>query len=224
MTVVKKFEKPVKPAALGAILAGSSPATIPLENSIELDGLLTEIAKTTELFGSELDVALVEPVHVALPLSRRDAADARTWHWLCAEAVPTFVWRRWAKGEMPKPPQLEDALSNSLRRRYLGSSTLNGVSRNTLARLWWLGETLGSDGNYDLARKAVAVQDKFQAVFERTFGLYPPAAKAFVERFDSLGETEVRDRAKWLQQCGSTTLIESLTADEIGAIIDAYGN
>ena len=39
---------------------------------------------------------MVEAIHKGLAgLTRSEAADMRTWHWLCAVAFPELVIRRW---------------------------------------------------------------------------------------------------------------------------------
>jgi hypothetical protein len=151
-------------------------------------------------------------------LPAADAADMRVWHWLTAEQFPAFVWRRWRSAGTPNENELETALSSSMVRRFAGSSTLAGVSRNTFARLWWTAQAL--DGDYELARFALSKQDMFQAVFERQFGLYPPAARAALERFRGLSEVDVREAAKWLNFAASTTLLEALDQGDIDEVLD----
>ena len=92
------------------------------------------------------------------------------------------------------------------------------MSRNTFARLWWTAEQLG--GDYDLARLALSRQDMFQAIFERIFGLYQPAARAALSRFPPASEDAVRTAARWLNYVGSTTVLELLNEAEIGLILD----
>ena len=102
--------------------------------------------------------------------------------------------------------------------RFLGAGTLRGTSRNALARLWWCAESLssGQDG-YRLARQALARQDLFQAIFERQFGLYPPAVRACLRRFGNSGvsEREWRDGTRRLNHYLTTIVLEALSEDEI---------
>jgi hypothetical protein len=169
--------------------------------------------------GSSLDTALVEPVHRALAgLTHAEAADMRVWHWLCSVAFPDLVWRRWRQGGSPSEQDLAAALTDSMVRRFAGTPTLVGVSRNTLARLWWTAEHL--DADYELARRALARQDAFQAIFERLFGLHLPAARAAIRNFEGREEAEVRRAARWLNYAAATAVLEALSEDEIAAILD----
>ena len=104
--------------------------------------------------------------------------------------------------------------------RFLGSQTsVAGVARNTLARLWWLAESLE---DYDQARLAVKNQDIYVNIFERGFGLVTPAAEAALSRFQQpqVREDDWRDASKWLQQRIPATVIESLDEREISEILD----
>lgn len=117
------------------------------------------------------------------------AVDMRFWHWLCIEPFSQFVWFRWL-GSVPEDPGL--VLTPALSERFLGTASLRGVSRNALARLYWAARTLReSDDDYSLVDRALANQDFFQAIFERSLGLYRPAATACLK---VLGESsEERD-------------------------------
>ncbi len=165
-----------------------------------------------------LDGRLVEPLHQAmLDLPHRVATDMRFWHWLCISALQEVVWHRWY-GDTSDSPADALAKSDTLSERFLGSSTLHGVSRNSLARLWWCAETLYSEQDgYDLARQALARQDLFQAVFERQFGLYPPAARACLRRFGNgnVSEREWRDGTRRLNHYLTTIVLESLSEEDI---------
>ena len=143
----------------------------------------------------------------------------RAWHHIATREFPALVWRRWT-GATPLPGTLKDAMTTSLSKRFLGHSSLNGVSRNTFARLWWTAHHMRDGEDYDLARQALSNQDMFQAIFERFFGIYPAAAHACLDRFEPHGEAERRRAARWLQQCLSTTVLEALTEHEIEQIVD----
>lgn len=216
-----RLYKPLDLDHLQAVLEGAAWSVEPLASSVPLDPLREAVASLdASRRGTEIDRALVEPCHRALSaLSRRDAADMRIWHYLTVKECPDLVWRRW-KGEAPQPEDVGAALGTAMSRRFLGRNSLNGISRNTLARLWWTGEQLHDGDNYDLARTALSNQDMFQAIFERFFGIYPAAAKACLARFPDRREEEHRKAARWLQQCLSTTVLEALSEDEVGAILD----
>jgi hypothetical protein len=119
----------------------------------------------------------------------------------------------------------EAALTPSLRGRFLGPPTLNGVSRNTFARLWWCVEALYSgDDKYKLVNAVLQKQDLFQAVFERRFGLHAPTAKQFIRKFGLARELEWRTAARRLDYRFRTILLEALDQTEIAKLIDAAAN
>jgi Family of unknown function (DUF6339) len=217
MDRVQRFAKPLDFDHLEEMLGGARWPTEPLPTEIDINPAGEAISSLdSTLKASAIDAALVEPLHRALPLTRREAADPRVWQWLCVKAFPGLVWRRWSEGA-PLPEMLKEALTPALGTRFLARSSLNGISRNTLARLWWAAEQLD---DYELARKALFRQDLFQNVFERFFGIYPAAARACLDRFDGRSEDEIRAASRWLQQCASTTVLEGLEESEVAAILD----
>lgn len=127
------------------------------------------------------DRRMVAPVHIALSnLSEREAADMRLWHRLCTHEFAEFVWLRW-HGMVPADPANTLETHGSLQAHFLGRQSLVGVSRNALARLWWVGHALRDvTGGYELAEKAIGNQDLFVSVFERRLGLCTPVARAVI--------------------------------------------
>jgi hypothetical protein len=220
MDYVQRTREPLTPPRLLEVLRGASPVNDRLPANIPLSPVAEAVNSVVGMFqGSDIDRELVEPFHRALKdLSRAEAADMRVWHWLCAVAFPDAVWKRWRTAGPPNSSELETILTDSLARRFLGSPSLVGVSRNTFARLWWTAEHL--DGDYDLARRALARQDMFQAIFERLFGLYPPAARAAIRKFDGRAEDDIRRAARWLNYSAATAVLEVLDESAIEQILD----
>ena len=220
MAALLRVRDALSPSRLPEVLRGEAPATERLASEIALEPLREAIGSLAgDVAGSAIDGALVQPVHEALlGLKRADAADMRVWHWLCAVEFSDLVWRRWRGTAAPQEHELDVALTDSLVRRFLGAPTLAGVSRNTLARLWWTAEHLG--GDYELARRALKRQDMHQAIFDRLFGLHPPAVRAAIRAFDGRSEDEIRRAAKWLNYAGATAVLEAMTQEDIEAIID----
>ncbi len=216
MEKIQRFAKTLDFDHLEEVLSGGRWPSEPVPGDIPLDPVRDAVTSVENLGGSSIDAPLLQPLHASLPLSRRAAADPRVWQWLCVREFPDLVWRRWGAGP-PLPEMLRDSLTSSMGPRFLARSSLNGVSRNTLARLWWTAEELD---DYDVARRALSSQDMFQNIFERFFGLYPAAARACLDRFEGRSEAEIRAASRWLQQCASTTLLEGLSESEIGAILD----
>lgn len=159
------------------------------------------------------DREMIEPLHLALKgLPRRVATDMRFWHWLCIVEFPDFVWLRW-HGSVPEGPS--EQIGSALSGRFLGTPTLNGVSRNALARLWWCAEALYSqEDDYVLVRRVMSNQDLFQAIFERKFGLYPQAARAVLSYLSENKEPH-RLVAKRLNHYLTTIAVEILGEEEI---------
>lgn len=149
-------------------------------------------------------------------LSNRQATDMGLWHWLCVSEFPGLVWLRWT-GSVP---EVSGAISPALSVRFLGSPTLNGISRNTLARLYWCAVTLYSEQDqYELVQLAFSRQDLFQAIFDRRFGLYPPAARACVRVLHHATEERWREATRRLNHVLTTTVLEALDEDDVTAIL-----
>jgi broad specificity phosphatase PhoE len=218
MDHVHRFVRPLTPARLEQALQGEGLDAERIPTAVLLSPLRDAIASLkSDTTGTAIDVELVEPVHVALEgLTRSEAADMRMWHWLAAAEFPDLVWKRW-RGTVPSVDELPEAARTHYR-RFAGTSTLVGVSRNTLARLWWVAEHL--EGDYERARFALSNQDMFQAIFERLLGLYCPAAAGCLNRFAGRSEAERRAAARWLNHAASTTVLEVLSEDEIGSIVE----
>jgi hypothetical protein len=217
MENVLRFARDLTSEHLEDVLGGGRWPTEPLGTPMALDSVREAVASVGEdITGSGIDRRLVAPLHEALPMTHREAADPRVWQWLCVAEFPEVVWRRW-HGEVPPPESLGEALKAQMYPRFLCRASLNGISRNALARLWWTAEQLG---DYGLAQRALGNQDMFQNVFERFFGIYPAAARACLDRFEGRSEAEIRLAAKWLQQRASTTVLEGLEEREVAAILD----
>ena len=168
----------------------------------------------------EWDRHLAEPLHRALrSLPRRLLLDMRLWHWVCISAFPEFVWERWTREEF-NPPY--DDAKQSVIGRFTGTMSLNGVSRNGLARLFWCADVLyDSQKKYSSAKTLLENQDFYQAVLERKFGLFPPAARACVATLGSASEAARREVTKKLNHYFTTISVETLSQKDIEALIAA---
>lgn len=218
-TPLNRYSRPVTRSELARVLEKpDSVDTVPLERDADftevrrvIDGLLSQNAGDRTIW----DQKLVEPLHRALrDLPIRIASDMRFWQWLCISQFQDFVRRRWGGDESGKP------VSRSLAERFLGSPTLRGVSRNALARLWWCAHCLKTEEEgYGLAQTVLTRQDLFQAIFERRFCLYPPAAQACVRKYAQAGQDEWRRGTKFLNHYLTTIVVESLTENEIRSLL-----
>lgn len=185
------------------------------------DGFYNQSPDATSIERARLDRELAIPLHEALrPLSRRIATDMRFWHWLCICELQDIVWYRWY-GRVPE--EFSGVISPSLAERFTGGPSLHGVSRNSFARLWWCVETLRDDEGDELIRIVLASQDLFQAVFERRFCLYVPAARACIRALGNSNEEDRRDATKLLNHYFTTIVAEALCEDDIvSSLLNRY--
>jgi uncharacterized protein DUF6339 len=167
------------------------------------------------------DEAMVEPLHASFAgVPRRLLSDMRLWHWLCTGTFREFVVARWCS---ERATEAYDDLTAAERGRFLGKASLNGVSRNALARLFWCGEALwDKNSGYNLARAALRKQDFFQAVFERKFGLHRPAARACVNNLADATEMVWRNSLKGLNFCLSTMVVEAMDESAITDLLAEF--
>jgi len=220
MTPLRRFASPLPRERLADVLEGVRLESEELPSGVTAERVREAVAEMPDdLVGPEIDRVLIEPLHRALDgVTRREAADMRLWHYLAAAEFPEVVWRRW-KRAVPEMDELRDRLDGAMYAHFAGRSTLNGVSRNTFARLWWLAESVASDGNYDRARQALERQDMFVAAFERLTGLSSPARDAYLDQMAGRSEGEGREAAKWLAQTAVTTVLDSLNKDQVAEIL-----
>lgn len=178
------------------------------------DGFYSANPEASSVERARLDRELAAPLHRALAgMSRRNATDMQFWHWLCVCQFQDIVWYRWY-GRIPT--DFSGIISPSLAERFLGAPTLHGVSRNAFARLWWCAEALYSEEEgYELVHIALSSQDFFQAIFEREFGLYIPAARACVQVLKDSSEDERREATKELNHYFTTIVAEALNEEDI---------
>ena len=160
-------------------------------------------------FDAKADAAMAIPLHQALRLTRREAADARLWGWLGIAMYPEYVAHRWA-------PSSRSGLRSS--ERFGGDRV-----RQTFARLWWAAElTVGGDDDYSLTQRLFALpgfQDVYEGAFGRMFCGYRPAMAAFVDSVASKPEKVVRETVKQFGNLLSTVVLESMEEPEIAFLL-----
>ena len=231
---LQRYIMPIPIASLPEVLR--SPSAQPTENlglevdftrCFELIGEFRDEAPTTSKQArSTWDARLAGPLHSALEprLTRRLANDPRLWHWLCtATQFREYVWLRW-HGLVPA--DYESALADGdLPRRFLGSATLVGMSRNAVARPYWTVETLSDGAPYDqalvLAREVLTRTDLHLNLFERLVGLHPPAARAAIRTLADLKEAERRQALVRLNHVATTTMLERLDEQGVTDLLTA---
>jgi hypothetical protein len=225
---LQRFVRPARPGEIAVFREDPTALETETVAGVEVD--LSGVREVFERFAAKfpnassreralLDSELVEPLHQAVPLTPRDAGDMRIWHWLCLSELFDLVSWRWS-GSRSLPS--EERVGGALAGRFLGSNTLHGVSRNALARVWWCGESLHSEHDgYTLARDVLSNQDLFQNIYERYFGLYPPAARAFIRKYRGTPEKEFRDGAKRLNHYLTTIVLETLSEEDVTELMSA---
>ena len=211
---------PVPAERLHAIL--EAPDSWESEELVE-EADFTEFDRVLEsLAGADIpkprwDEQLVEPFHLAMEqISEGVALDMRLWHWLSCVRFQEMVRMRWLPASSPSSAEV----IHQRQSRFLGNNSLQGISRNALARLWWAGQTLYSvDDGYDLAIKVFANQDLFQGIFEREIVLHRPAARAMVRELHAEDSRTITLVAKRLNQWATTIAIETLDECDIRKLV-----
>lgn len=221
-----RYTRPISPTELPALIdRPSSVAAEAINGEVDLgsfmtrlDGLLDGLDSGEIKSRTALDAELVEPLHRSMAeVPTRIACDMRMWHWLCIQpSMRRFVLHRWFDGS------IEGDSGSAAAGRFLGSATLNGMSRNALARLYWCGEQLVTNGNYELAQAVISKQDFFQAIFERKLGNYPPAARACARLLQDEVEDTWREVLRRLNYELSTTVLEVTSEDDLLNLISGF--
>jgi hypothetical protein len=172
---------------------------------------------------SKTDAQLARELHVSLMhLDRRTLTDPLLWHWLSLEVFPRYTALRWFGGHQimdlsTKGADGKHIIPDSEVKRFLGTASLEGVSRNSLARLFWGAETAwlqgtGSD-RYESVVDVFALADLFVGVFERVLGLRPDTAIQLIQRISNRDENSRRAILTDLNLVLSTTCLEALDSD-----------
>lgn len=220
-----RYQRPISSAELKSLLENPSKvATEAVGEEVDLGPVMAKFEAVLEDLQSgqvrsrtALDAELVEPVHTAMSgIDHRVACDMNMWHWMCVGPMKRFVFHRWLQGEDAGNVELGSAAAG----RFLGSRSLNGMSRNAVGRLYWCGEQLhNEDCGYDLARKVISRQDFYQAIFERKLGNFRPAARACARLLADEPEDVWRNVAKRLNYELSTTVLEVATETQLTEMI-----
>lgn len=180
--------------------------------AIGLAGVEAVLQRTMSRFAqydTAMDASMVVDFHRALPLARRQAADARTWAWLGVVRYPAFVAWRW------KPSGSTGLRAES---RFFGDRV-----RQTFSRLWWAAELSREGQDYALTEELFALsgfQDIYEAVFGRAFGNFRPALAAFVEVAGRRPEAFVRQFAKELGYGLTTSVLETMGRDDLVSFME----
>jgi hypothetical protein len=144
----------------------------------------------------------------------------RFWQWLAIEVLQDFVWERWFNG---RPADQAKAVSSPSRAlRFLGSASLVGASRNAICRLYCVAERLHTpEDGYKWCTSVFSQQDKQQSIFERKFGLYPPACLAILKLTAGKPGAVTQAISKRLNHIATTLVVDAMTEQEISDALRA---
>lgn len=219
-----RYKEPMEPGLLVPVLSGALP--MPVESTgehvdfdpvrVTLEQLLASDAMGKRSSGWDAELAPV--LHGALRrCSRRTLLDMRFWHWMAVAEMRDFVLRRWCSA---REVTTETVLKSNEAGHFLGRPTLNGVSRNGVARLYWSAEALYTpEEGYGLVPVVLGSQDFFKGIFERRFCLHRPAARACAKALAGRTEDERRDDLRLLNLYASTIVLEALDEDGVRKLV-----
>ena len=174
-----------------------------------VDSLVTGVMENYEHYDTAMDGFMAIPLHRALPLTRRQAADRRLWAWLGIVRYPHFVAHRWAPGR----PDAEGILKRA-ENRFQGNSV-----RQAFARLWWSAElTVAGEADSALTEKLLSLtglHDAYEAMFGRAFCQYRPGLAAFIEVVGPEPADVIREVAKEFSYLLTTEVLEVTPAERL---------
>jgi hypothetical protein len=226
MTDVMRIRDTVSLSLSTDFLASGDPrglAEINLETDLEavdcqadleaVDSLVTRVIENHEHYDTAMDGVMAIPLHRALPLTRRQAADRRLWAWLGIVRYPHFVAHRWAPGR----PDAE-GICKRAENRFQGNSV-----RQAFARLWWSAElTVTGEADYALTEELLSLtglQDAYEAMFGRAFCQYRPGLAAFIEVVGPQPANVIREAAKEFSYLLTTEVLEVTPHDRLTATL-----
>ncbi len=213
-----RYKEPLRSSQLPDVLtARVTPPTTPTGVMKEIDNLATEaesICGRSER-GTELDALFAPVLHRELKgTPTRILTDSGLWHWLATQPLSGFVKHRWLPD---KGADLEKVTAQQ--ERFLGKSTLNGVNRNALARLYWTAEATVVAGDYDLTKKVLQNADLHLQIFDRELSLDYRLARECVRSLHDVGEDHHRQAIVNIRVRLGTVVIEALDEAAIAELV-----
>jgi len=173
--------------------------------TVDIDGLVADVRVACTTLGAgnpQLDGAVAETIHRALPIGRRLASDASLWAWLAAGPLAFFVQHRWGAKTPPKPM------------RFRGS-----LNENAVARLWWTWELFATP-DPDRANQVLRGQYLIDRLVTNQVVRYPHVANALVDAMKSIPDNvRLNVIATHLKRRATSLALECMTPAELGALI-----
>lgn len=169
---------------------------------------LTDVDNVQEFYGKLRAVGLTDS----------DAADERLWAGLCLGEFWTYTQYRWDIKRNSTPNQV-------LQHYFFGASPRRSLSRNALARLWWIGHLTYDETRsdpFELTRFVCEKADNIMHIIERNTSNSRMITRAFVsamikarnEGFD-INTDVVGALAKYLNVLGGTYILDCLPPEKI---------
>lgn len=169
-------------------------------------------------------------IHKALPhLTRVQARDPRLWTKLAHEDFWQYMRLRWPVDKLGS-----SKAEGYVRERYfIPQIQSRALVRNGIARLWWIAKVTHDSTRanpYELTSVILKNLDITQTLMERALGRAPHITKGFLEfllKHPELligGDTNrktIRQLAKFLNMQGGFCILDCLTSNEIGDLLEA---
>jgi hypothetical protein len=220
---IRRYVQKLSPRVLQQVIgADDAPLSEPVA---EVDALqpvvetVNKMAAAGRVAASE-DAGIARQLHSALKgLDQRTLTDQCLWQWMTTVPFRDYTESRWVPGLRTQPDLLHKP---SVQKRYLGGHSLNGMSRNAVARLFWCAKVLWTpDDGYRYSDIVLGNQDFYQGLFERTLGLHGPLVAAAAAVLEHSDEDERRETLKNLNHIMTTVTVEVLNPDELGRLVES---
>lgn len=193
---------------------------------------LLQLPDGTSDYDLENSRRLYEALH---GLTLTQAADPRLWVYLTHVKFWSYMRKRWPADRYIDSGQLEKARGTIVDRYFLAGDRSRGVTRNGVARLWWVGYTCYTESddpsrNMELAVPLFAKQDIFASFMERAFSKNRELMHAVLrplQRRHAAGRPfdvrdDVRGLAKYLILTGGVTILDGIDPLRIESIVESY--
>lgn len=171
------------------------------------DAAVDQALKTTARFDASLDAWLAPRLHRALPLTRREAADAGVWRYLAVVHRPDLVRHRW-----------ENRTWSTTRSRFWSLGTRH--TSNAIARVWWIAELTREGASYALTDQVLSRPSLATQVFVRGWSVYRPAVAAFTAAMADAPAETIERAARELTRYLAMVPLETQGAPELRAAIE----
>jgi hypothetical protein len=170
----------------------------------ELDDVCSDLLARTTRYDTAIDRIAAPLLHRALPLSRREAANAGVWRYLAVVHRPDLVRHRW-----------ENRSWATMRTRFWSPGTRH--DSNAFSRLWWIAELTHEDGSYELTERILSNSSLTTQLFIRTYSDHRPTVAACAHVLGDATGPVIERVTRELYGATSTIAIDGF---DTGAIAD----